>query len=153
MNYAIGIAINPDTQAATITMDTFPAGNIQGEFDTNVLPTVTLPPVPSPLPIPSPVPVPSPSPDPVPVPSPSPVPSPINMKVNVASAIYNIIYMFERNQNRPAIIYAINNIIGQYSQYMSQNTINQLQNLIVLLTSRSSRMVIIRAINNILKSL
>jgi len=150
-NFAIGIAINPTTQAATVTMNTCPAGNVQGEFETNVLSTVVVP-LPNPLPVPLPVPNP-PVPTPVPIPIPSPVPLPTDMNVNVISAIYNIIYMFERNQNRPAIIYAINNIIAQYSQYMSQNTIVQLRNLIALFKSRASRMVIIRAINSILQSL
>jgi hypothetical protein len=174
-NFAIGIAINPTTQAATVTMNTYPAGNVQGEFETNVLSTVIVPPVPVPSPVPvpnppvpTPVPLPVPSPVPVPVPLPVPIPTPVpnppvptpvptplptDMNVNVISAIFNIIYMFERNQNRPAIIYAINNIITQYSQYMSQNTIVQLRNLIALFKSRASRMVIIRAINSILQSL
>jgi hypothetical protein len=135
INFAIGIGINPETQTAFITMNTFPAGNMQGEFATNVLSTVVSPPVPVP----------------VPVPVPSPIPT--NMNVNVSSAIYNIIYMYEHNQNRSAMLFAINNIITQYSQYMNANTINQLQNLTYLINSRVPRMVFIHAINAILQTL
>jgi len=173
-NFAMGISINTITQTAIITMNTSPPGNIIGEFDTNVLPTIpiatplptpaptpTPTPGPTPGPIPTPTPIPEPTPGPSPTPTPSPTPEPIpepspeptNINVNIKSAIYNIVYMFQNNQNRFAIMHAINNIIIQYSQYMNQSTVVQLRNLIYLFNVKSSRIVIINAVNNILSGL
>jgi hypothetical protein len=179
--FAIGISINTLTQSAIITMNTAPPGNIQGQFDMNVLPIPTPTPIPTPMPapvptptptpapmpapipvptpipvpipIPAPTPVPVPEPTPVPVPVPVPDPEPINMNVNVKSAIYNIMHMYQNNQNRFVIINFIKNIIMQYSQYMTHNTITQLRNLMYLFNVRAPRIRIINAVNNILISL
>jgi len=161
--FAIGISINTQTQTAIITMNTAPPGNVQGEFEMNVLPEpapmpAPMPePVPAPMPAPVPAPVPAPAPVPVPVPMPAPmpepIPEPINMNVNVKSAIYNIMYMYQNNQNRFAIIHAINNILIHYSQYMTHNTIIQLRHLMFLFNIKAPRIRIINAVNNILMGL
>uniref|UniRef100_A0A6C0DCY8 SCP domain-containing protein n=1 Tax=viral metagenome TaxID=1070528 RepID=A0A6C0DCY8_9ZZZZ len=159
--FAIGISINTQTQSAIITMNTAPPGNIQGEFEMNVLPELApvhqpepIPtPVPEPVPVHQPEPIPVPEPTPVPQPVPEPTPEPTNMNVNVKSAIYNIMYMYQNNQNRFAIIHAINNILIQYSQYMSNNTITQLRHLMFLFNIKAPRIKIINAVNNILLGL
>jgi len=161
--FAIGISINSQTQAAIITMNTAPPGNVQGEFEMNVLPQLAPAPVPTPVPEPAPMPepvpapMPAPMPEPVPAPMPAPMPAPspepTNMNVNVKSAIYNIMYMYQNNQNRFAIIHAINNILIHYSQYMTNNTIIQLRHLMFLFNIRSPRIKIINAVNNILMGL
>jgi len=163
--FAIGISINTQTQAAIITMNTAPPGNVQGDFEMNVLPKpapmpAPMPapapepaPTPAPTPMPAPVPTPTPEPVPEPTPTPEPVPEPINMNVNVKSAIYNIMYMYQNNQNRFAIIHAINNILIHYSQYMTHNTIAQLRNLMFLFNIKAPRIRIINAVNNILMGL
>jgi hypothetical protein len=161
--FAMGISINTQTQTALITMNTTPSGNVQGQFDMNVLPElVAVPepaPTPVPLPEPTPAPMPEPEPTPVPAPTPAPMPAPIpaplptDMNVNVKSAIYNIMYMYQNNQNRFAIMHAINNILIQYSQYMTHKTIAQLRNLMYLFNVKAPRIRIINAVNNILISL
>jgi len=167
--FALGISINNQTQSAIITMNTAPPGNVQGQFEMNVLPelapvpsptpmpmpepTPTPMPMPEPTPVPSPPPSPAPSPPPTPAPTPAPTPEPTNMNVNVMSAIYNIMQMYQTNQNRFAIIHAINNILIQYSQYMTHTTIAQLRNLMYLFNIKAPRMKIITAVNNLLISL
>ena len=181
--FAIGISINSQTQAAIITMNTAPPGNVQGEFEMNVLPepapipapapepTPTPMPAPTPTPMPEPAPIPAPMPEPTPTPMPEPTPTPMpepmpapapmpapspeptNMNVNVKSAIYNIMYMYQNNQNRFAIIHAINNILIHYSQYMTHTTIAQLRNLMYLFNIKAPRIKIINTVNRILMSL
>jgi len=171
-NFALGVGIETTSQSVTVTMNTSPPGNVLGDFVDNVLPVLPEPvpvpfpvplpvtePEPVPVPVPEPLPVPNPRPEPMPLPPPEPVPNPTpspvpsNMKINVQSAIYNIVYMFEHNQNRYSIIYAIRNIIALYSDYMSENTINQLENLIFLLSRRTTRMAFIYAVNSVLATL
>jgi hypothetical protein len=157
--FAIGISINTQTQSAIITMNTAPPGNVQGDFEMNVLPELMPVPIPTPMPeptptpMPTPVPIPTPMPEPTPTPMPEPPSEPINMNVNVKSAIYNIMHMYQNNQNRFAIIHAINNILIQYSQYMTHSTISQLRNLMYLFNVKAPRIKIINAVNNILMSL
>ena len=87
----MGISINTSNNSVIVTLNTSPPGNYTGEFEANVLPsvTITLPlppllppvfppvPVPAPMPAPMPVPAPVPAPAPMPVPAPAPVPAPM----------------------------------------------------------------------------
>ena len=162
-NFAMGITMNDSNTSAVITMNTSPAGNIEGQFQQNVLPImVPLPnpePIPSPIPSPTPIPSPSPSPSPTPIPSPEPIPvpspnpSPINISMTVISALHNIVYMMNSKQNKYTIIYALNSIINTYSPYLSKPIIDSLYNLIRLFQVGSSRMTIVRAINSIILNL
>jgi hypothetical protein len=150
-NFAMGITINNSNTAAVITMNTLPPGNVDGAFPQNVLPVLSAVP-PSPLPVPNPVPVPLPTPEPTPVPVPLPTP-PNSINLTVISALYNIIYMMNARQNKYSIIYALNNMLTAYSQYLNQYVIDGINNVIYLFKVNSSRMTIVHAINSIIINL
>lgn len=170
-NFGMGISINSITNAADITFNTSPPGNVSGQFQTNVLselaPVPVPAPAPSPVPVPSPspvpVPVPSPSPVPVPVPSPSPVPAPtpiptpplqlINKQAFII-ALYNVINAIRFNRSRPSIINYINNIINQLYPYNStKNVTNALYNTIYLLQTKQPIQTIFAQLNTAIQLL
>ena len=137
--FGIGISINNATNEAYISFNTYPPGNVIGQFKQNVLPPIGTPGLPSPTPIvpsPTPIPiVPYPSPTPMPivpyptptpiVPSPTPTPivpypTPIPIKPpldknKLISQLYSIIYMIIKSQPKNAIMAAINQIINDIS--------------------------------------
>jgi hypothetical protein len=114
--FGIGISINNATNEAYISFNTYPPGNVIGQFKQNVLPPIGTPVIPSPTPIvPSPAPLPTPSPTPI-VPSPTPIPiKPPLDKNKLISQLYSVIYMIIKSQPKSAIMASINQIINDIS--------------------------------------
>uniref|UniRef100_A0A6C0D3Q8 SCP domain-containing protein n=1 Tax=viral metagenome TaxID=1070528 RepID=A0A6C0D3Q8_9ZZZZ len=77
--FGLGLSINNSNDSVYISMNITPAGNVEGQYEQNVLPLLNTPSVPEPsVPIPEPEPsVPEPTPEPsVPEPTPEPEPEP-----------------------------------------------------------------------------
>ena len=122
--FGIGISINNATNEAYISFNTYPPGNVIGQFKQNVFPAIgtSVVPVPAPI-VPSPAPI-VPSPAPI-VPSATPiVPAPIVPNVPIGtskppldknkliSQLYSVIYMIIKSQPKSAIMASINQIIN-----------------------------------------
>ena len=123
--FAMGIAIDSSSNEAYITMNTNPPGNVIGNFETNVLPTIPsnapiLPPVIPVMPVPvTPVPL-----MPVPV-TPVPIPQPIvpistqpssqmissTLKHIIYKLLSNMIYAVNTNQPRQVLISIIHQLV------------------------------------------
>ena len=165
-DYGIAITFDPKTTKAIITMNTSPPGNVIGQFQQNVLPTIVGPSVPSgpspsgpsPSPVPSgPVPsgpVPSgPSPSgPVPSgpspsgpspsgPSPSgPVSNPTSVQVQqIIGLLHNLLYFLNSRQPRSYLIYQIQLISGLLVNTNIPIASNILQMLHVIMYSIQSK--------------
>jgi len=118
--FGMGISINQSTGQAYISFNTFPPGNIIGQFQQNVLPATSLPdPNPLPLPLPEPYPNPDPThcplPEPCPTPEPLPEPCPLvtsNKKV-ILSQLLNVISKLSHRYNPSLIIRDIYVIMNQ----------------------------------------
>jgi hypothetical protein len=96
--YALGISINPANSAVIITMNTNPPGNINGEFQKNVLPIVNS--------------TPSPTPDP-PIP-PIPIYNTV-LLLKIINDIHNIIFSINRRRTKYVVVSYINNVISDLS--------------------------------------
>jgi hypothetical protein len=92
--FGMGVAINSQTNAVDIVMNTSPPGNVIGQFQQNVLPS------------------PSPSPSPVSVPVPVPVPY---TPTNTVSDLYAVLQLLNTNTKKAQVISAIQNIIAKLS--------------------------------------
>lgn len=91
--FGIGVSINQTTNQAYISFNSYLPGNIIGEFDKNVLPLASIPPVPVPVP---------------PVP---PVPIKTTNKKNVVNELSSIIIQINNRNNPNSIIENIKKII------------------------------------------
>lgn len=163
--FAIGISINETTNAVDVVMNTFPPGNVIGEFQQNVLPSIgTTPiptptpgPVPTPTPIPTPIPTPMPVPIPIPIPIPNPMPSqPTSIVIhNIINKLNSIIYELQTKKRKNVIILAITNIIDTLSNYTNSNgnIVNELYNIIVMVQHKKSINSVISSIYHIIYEL
>ena len=97
--FGIGISINETTEEAFISLNTYPAGNILGEFQLNVLQPVANYPIPEPIP------------EPIPQPIPIPPPMTTTNKQIVLEQLSSIINEVEQICNPTNIIDNINVII------------------------------------------
>lgn len=97
-NLALGIAIDPNTKEAYISMNTSPPGNVRGQFDKNVLPSIASGPLPTPTPNPTP-------------PPPPPVVTDMNNKNIIFKLLFDIVYAINANRPKSVIINIINQII------------------------------------------
>jgi len=103
--FGMGISINQTTGQAYISFNTFPPGNIIGQFQQNVLPA-------SSLPDPNPVPLPNPEPCPLPEPQ-EPCPHVTSNKQVVLSQLINIVNKLNHRYNPSLIIRDIYAILNQ----------------------------------------
>jgi hypothetical protein len=170
----MGISINTTTDSVDIVMNTAPPGNVMGEFQQNVLPTVSAPPIPipvptptpfptptpapSPVPAPVPVPVPVPTPIPVPVPLPAPIPIPTlpDIYVKIIAELNDILYSIQRRQNRNSLISALNRIVIELnaSDLPSANgLIGYLYNIMYALQRRQPSSIITTMINYLISEI
>jgi hypothetical protein len=123
--FGMGISINQSTGQAYISFNTFPPGNIIGQFQQNVLPSTSYypEPVPEPLPEQCPLPKPCPIPDPCPLPKPCPIPDPCPLpkpcpqitsnKQLVLGQLSNVISKLNHRYNQSLIIRDIYVIISE----------------------------------------
>jgi len=98
-NFALGISMDLNTNEAYISMNTSPPGNVIGQFDKNVLSSIT----PGPLPTPTPTPTPPPPPPPA-------IPD-LNHKNIIFKMLFDIVYAINANKPKSVIINIINQII------------------------------------------
>jgi hypothetical protein len=157
-NFAISISINTATTSADIVFNTSPPGNVEGQYQTNVLPLVPSVPVPGPVPIPVPIPVPEPSPLPEPSPVPSPPPISNSEKiVTIINDLQNIIFSISRNQSIYFILEYIQKVIDKlYNVNIGPITgtiINSLNSIIYVLQKRKYNAFAITTIKNIINQL
>jgi len=103
--FGMGISINQTTGQAYISFNTFPPGNIIGQFQQNVLPA-------SSLPDPNPVPLPNPEPCPLPEPQ-EPCPHVTSNKQVVLSQLLNVVNKLNHRYNPSLIIRDIYAILNQ----------------------------------------
>ena len=145
-NFAISITIDETTTAADIVFNTSPPGNVEGEYQTNVLPI--LPPVPVPLPVP--VPVPNPPIPPIPISNSSKI-------INIINELYNIIFSINSKKPSYFIILSINKVIAELSDLTigSTNTsiIHTLSGIIHIVNKRKYNSYVINVLNNIINQL
>ena len=109
--FGIGISINNATNEAYISFNTYPPGNVIGQFKQNVFPAIgtSVVPVPAPI-VPSPAPLPTPI---VPMPTvPIGTSKPPLDKNKLISQLYSVIYMIIKSQPKSAIMASINQIIN-----------------------------------------
>jgi hypothetical protein len=138
-NFAISISIDEDTTAADIVLNTSPPGNIDGEYETNVLPIATQPPIP----------VPNPPTPPIPISNSSQI-------INIINELNNIIYSINKKLSAHFIIILINKTINDLSILNigpTNSIIYTLQGLSVLIKNRKYNRFVINTINNIISQL
>jgi hypothetical protein len=155
-NYAISISINTATTAADIVFNTSPPGNVQGQYQINVLPLVPSVPVPGPVPVP--VPSPNPVPEPSPVPAPSPVPISNSAKIiAIMNDLNNVIFSINRRRPVYFIVASIQKVINQISDVnispITNSVINSLNGVMYVLQKRKYNAFAITTINNIINQL
>ncbi len=109
-SFGLGIAINGNNGGtADITMNTSPPGNVDGQYQDNVLPIVTTIPSPVVNPIPTPIIVPTPiTPPPIIVPTPQTTDENV---VNDILIVYQILQSVNNNASRSTIISMLKNLI------------------------------------------
>jgi len=144
-DYGIALDIDPTTTKTIITMNTFPPGNVIGQFEANVLPFVPAPvPVLVPIPIPSPIPVPSPS------------TKIIIQAQNIIGMIYNIIHAIQSKKPKFYILYqirtAINYVIATNIP-ISTKIVYMLQSVLNMVQTKSSMSLITGTLLNIITML
>jgi hypothetical protein len=117
--YGIAISFDPSSTKAIITMNTSPPGNVIGQFQQNVLPTIVPGPIsnppPGPGPVPNPTPLPGPVPNPTPLPVPNPLPRPSNTSIQVQQILgllNNLLNFLTSKQPRSYLVYQIQIISG-----------------------------------------
>jgi hypothetical protein len=152
--FSIGISIDPITSAADIVMNTSPPGNVEGQYQKNVLAINSGP---NPNPVPSPVPTPVPSPVPTPVPSPPTPPVPISETakiIMIISDLNNVNFAIHTRKPVYFIINMINNIINEILQLTtvsaSGSIITSLMGVINTIQKRKYNQFAINSINNII---
>jgi len=119
-NFAMGISINKTSSEVDIVLNTSPPGNIQGEFQANVLPVKTT----APIPVPNP-----------PVP---PTPIPISKSATILKIINdlnNVIYSIRRKQPKWFIIQSINAIITEIMTANIPISISVINTLSIIITA------------------
>jgi len=138
--YALGISINPKNNAVIITMNTNPPGNINGEFQKNVLPIINS--------------IPSPTPNP-PIP-----PNPISnsaLLLKVINDIHNIIFSISRRRIKYIVVTYINNVISDLMTIknipMMSSIIENLNLIIHTIIRMGYSQNIINSLNNIIVQL
>ena len=157
-NFAISITIDINSNTADIVFNTSPPGNVEGQYQANVLPLtsslpVPLPPGPVPLP-PGPVPLP---PGPVPLPIP-PIPISNSAKiVIIINDLNNIIFSISRRQPVYFIIGYIRKVINELYDVnigpIKNTVINSLNGVIMVVQKRKYNAFAITTINNIITQL
>jgi len=146
--FAISITIDVMTSAADIVFNTSPPGNIEGEYQLNVLPlvgTVPVPPTPSPVP---------------PSPNPPTPPMPISNSakiVMIINELHNIIYSISRRQPVYFIVGLLQKVISDISTVnispITSSVINALNGVINIVQKRKYNAFAITTINNIINQL
>ena len=143
-NFAISITININTSAVVIVFNTSPQGNIEGQYQSNVLPV---------LPIITPMP-------PVPSPNPPTQPIPISNSAKILSIINelnNIIFSISRRQSVYFIVGYIQKVITDLSTVnidpIKSAVINSLNGVIVVVQKHKYNAFAIKTINNIINQL
>jgi len=142
-SFGMGISLNDTTNAVDIVMNTSPPGNVIGEFQQNVLPTTSTPPIPVPTP------------QPMPVPTPAPAPFPPSSIYNIVNKLNGVIYELQMKKRKNVIIYTINDVIEKLSSSpnANYNIINELYNVIVMVKNKQAPQSVIASIYQIIYEL
>jgi hypothetical protein len=110
--FAMGISIDTTTGSADIVFNTSPPGNVEGQFQTNVLPIL----------------------EPIPVPNPPIPPIPISNKaiiLKIINDLYNVLYSINKKQPKYFVIQYIQSIINEINNASISNTIINKLNIII----------------------
>jgi hypothetical protein len=131
--YALGISINNTNNSVVITMNTSPPGNVDGKFQTNVLPVLS----------PTPTPTPNPPIPPVPV-------SNTAILLKIINDINNIIFSISRRQSKYFVLAYINNVIAELAtvENVPKSIIAYLNTIVHTIRAVGYSQNIINALNN-----
>ena len=137
--FGMGISINSINNTAYITFNTAPPGNVNGQFQDNVLPVL----IPGPIPNPNPIPIPTPNPNPIPTPTPNPQPPSIN-KNGFIMSLYRILTMIRQNKPANVVMYYLNETVNNLYVHgsLTTNIINSLYNAMYLIHTKQSRKLV-----------
>jgi hypothetical protein len=145
INFGMGISL--DINQAYICFNNSPPSNVIGQFQENVLPLVTSPPIPTPNPVP-------------PKPNPPPINPRIPPNINkplVINQLYMIMNRLNRNYPRKNILndlyIVMNNIILNYNSKNRQSIIDGLNHIINEVKFNYPKNYIINDLNHLINSI
>lgn len=139
--FGMGISINPATSTAYVVLNTFPPGNVIGQFEQNVLPISGTVPVTSH--------------NPQPLPSTPEVPNiPVDL-TTVINGIYNLIHQLKTNQSSAITVPTLNSVISELNSIttVNPNVISSLYYIYYMIQSNQPKRLIIKHMYNILYEL